>query len=67
VHVVAKSNDTNAVTLMQIYVDGAKKYEVAAASIDTNLALTAGQHRFTVQAKDKTGQIFKKTILITVR
>ena len=67
VHVVAKTNDSNAVTLMQIYVDGAKKYEIAATSIDTNLALTAGQHRFTVQAKDKVGQIFKKTIFITVR
>lgn len=67
VHIVATSKSTSSpVTVMQIYVDGSKKYEVNAPSIDTNLSMTAGQHKLTVQAMNGANQIFKQTIFITV-
>jgi hypothetical protein len=66
VHIVAKTTDSHTVTLMQIYLDGVKKYQIAASSLDTSLAMTAGSHRLTVQAQDSVSQIFKQTIFITV-
>ena len=52
---------------LQIYLDGAKVYEVLASSLNTSLSMTAGTHRLTVQAADSTGLIFKTTINITVQ
>lgn len=66
VHIIAGSTDTHSVTLMQVYVDGVKKYEVKANNIDTSLAMTAGSRRVTVQAKDSIGSTFWKTVNITV-
>src|SRR5258706_8573326 len=47
VHIVAGSHSTSTVTGMQIYLDHPKVYEVKAATIDTNLAMTAGARRAT--------------------
>lgn len=66
VHVVAATTDSNTVQYLQIYVDGVKVYEVLASTLDTNLAMSAGTHRLTVQAKDSAGVLFKTTIYITV-
>ena len=66
VHVVAGSHSTSPVTVMQIYVDQLKVYEVKTGTIDTNLTMTNGTHRFTVQGKNQAGAVFKKTIFITV-
>lgn len=65
VHIVALTTDSKTVTLMQIYVDGVKKYEVSASSLDTSLAMASGTHRLAVQAFD--GTIFKQVIYITVQ
>jgi acid phosphatase len=65
VHIVAETTDSNTVNLMQIYVDGVKKYQVYASSLDTSLAMTSGTHRLAVQASD--GTIFKQVIYITVQ
>lgn len=65
VHIVAQTTDSNPVKLMQIYVDGAKKWEVLANALDTSLAMTSGSHRLAVQASD--GTIFKQVIYITVQ
>src|SRR5437879_3261353 len=64
VHIVAGTTDSKTVQFMQIYVDGVKKYEIKAKSLDTSLAMSAGTHRLTVQAYD--GTYFKQTINITV-
>src|SRR2546423_8999492 len=64
VHIVAGTTDSKTVQFMQIYVDGVKKYEIKANSLDTSLAMSAGTHRLTVQAYD--GAYFKQTINITV-
>jgi hypothetical protein len=65
VHVVAETTDSKTVKLMQVYVDGVKKYEVASSSIDTSLTMTSGSHRLAVQASD--GTIFKQVVYITVK
>lgn len=65
VHIVAGTTGSNPVKLMQVYVDGAKKYEVLASSLDTSLTMISGSHRLAVQASD--GTIFKQVIYITVQ
>jgi hypothetical protein len=64
--VVAASKDSVAVSFMQIYLDGAAILTKAGGSLDTTVAIAVGAHRFTVQAKDSAGVIFKQTINITV-
>lgn len=49
---------------MQIYIDGAKAYEVKGATLNTALPLAVGTHRLTVQAYN--GAFFKTTESITV-
>jgi phospholipase C len=67
VEVNAGTTDTaSRVTLSQIYVDGTKKYEIAADNLDTSLSMAVGTHRVTVQAKDAAGAVFKSTVNITV-
>ena len=64
VHVVAGSNANPVATLIQIYLDGSKVYQVAGAQLDTNITTSPGTHRLTVQAYN--GSNFKSTISITV-
>src|SRR5207237_1303806 len=64
VHIVAGTTDSKTVQFIQIYVDGVKKYQVSAKTLDTSLAMAAGTRRLTVQAYD--GTYFKQTIFITV-
>ena len=66
VRVVAGTNDSQPVTLMQIYLDGVKVYETAANKLDTAIPASPGTRRITVQAKDSSSRIFKQTINITV-
>jgi phospholipase C len=66
VNVVAGTTDSNTVSYLQIYVDGAKVYQVNAKTLNTNVSMTNGAHRVTVQAKDSANVIFKSTINITV-
>lgn len=67
VNVVAGTTDSQAVTLLQIYLDGAKVYQVAAAQLNTNVMMNPGTHRLTVQAIDSAKIIFKSTINVTVK
>jgi phospholipase C len=66
VNVAAGTTDSRQVTLLQIYLDGVKVYQVAAGTLNTNLVTASGTHRLTVQAKDSAGVIFKSTIYVTV-
>src|SRR5215813_9987834 len=61
VHVNAGTTDSRPVNLIQIYLDGAKKYEIAQNWLDTDVVMADGTHRLTVQARDSIGVIFKKT------
>ncbi|HZQ92278.1 MAG TPA: Ig-like domain-containing protein [Terriglobales bacterium] len=64
--VTATASSTSAVTLMQIYLDGSKKFEVAGAKLDTSVSAATGIHRLTVQAYDSAGHIFKSTMSVAV-
>jgi phospholipase C len=66
VNVQAGTTDSNAIKILQIYLDGVKKYEVAANQLNTNVTMTNGAHKLTVQAQDSTGAIFKSSESITV-
>lgn len=67
VKVIAGTTDSTPVKLLQIYVDGKKKYEAALAAAYVTLSLPAGGHRITAQAIDNSNRIFKKSINLTVR
>jgi hypothetical protein len=66
VRVVAGTTSSSNVLLIQIYVDGVQKATANATSIDQSLAMTAGSHRVTVQAKNAAGVIFKSSVYVTV-
>jgi len=65
VHVVGSSFSGYAVTLTQIYIDGAWKANASASTIDTSLPLSVGTHRITVQGWDASGAIFKTSVVVT--
>lgn len=52
VQVTASATSSSAIRLMQVYVDGAKKYEVKAAQLSTTVSLAGGSHRLTIVAYD---------------
>src|SRR3954447_13750966 len=67
VHVVAGTTDNEfRISVLQIYLDGVKVYQVAAASLDTSITAGAGTHRLTVQALDSGNRIFKATESVAV-
>jgi hypothetical protein len=66
VNVVAVTTSPTPVTAMKIYVDNVSVYSVAAAQLNTNLAMASGTHRVTVQAWNSGGQVFNSVINITV-
>jgi phospholipase C len=67
VNIVAGTTDNSStVKYLQIYIDGAKQYQVSSSQLNTSLAMASGSHRLTVQATDAAGHIFKSTIYITV-
>jgi phospholipase C len=67
VHVVAGTTDNEFnVSVLQIYVDGTKVYQLLAPTLDTNVTMATGTHRLTVQAIDSGNRIFKSSESITV-
>jgi phospholipase C len=66
VHVEAQSNCQCTVRVMQVYVDGSKKFESPGPSLTADVAMTAGSHRLTVQAVTSTNTTFKSTLNVTV-
>ena len=67
VHVVAGTTDTYKITVLQIYVDGAKVYQVLnSGTLDTSVTMTDGTHRLVVQAMDSANRVFKSTVYVNV-
>jgi hypothetical protein len=66
VEVTAAATDSAPLKFMQIYLDGAKVYQIANNQLDTSVTMANGTHRVTVQAQDTTGTIFKATVNIAV-
>jgi hypothetical protein len=67
VHIAAGTTSSSPVSFMQIYIDGAKQYQVSADKIDTQLALSSGEHRVAVQAKNEDDVLFKDVVYVTVQ
>jgi phospholipase C len=67
VHVTAGTTDSNTVTTVQIYVDNKLYTQVKAASIDTFVNLSVGNHLITVQAWDVTGAAFKSNVPVAMQ
>ncbi|HEY2391561.1 MAG TPA: Ig-like domain-containing protein [Candidatus Angelobacter sp.] len=66
VPVVAGTTDANSVSFVQVYVDGLPQLTKTGGTLNDSVAIAPGTHRFTVQAKDSTGTVFKQTISISV-
>src|SRR5207248_5408309 len=62
------TNDSHTVIAMKVYIDGIAAYSISASSIDTQLAIAAGSHKFTCQAWDNASpqQVFKASETIQV-
>ena len=67
VAVVATATSNVAISSMQIYVDGVKKYEVAGSNVSKSVSVTAGSHRITVQSVDCNGGTAKSSANVTVK
>ena len=67
VHVTAGTTDSNTVTTVQIYVDNKLYTQVKAASIDTFVNLSVGNHLITVQGWDTTGATFKSNVPVAMQ
>ena len=67
VPVKATATSSVAISYMQLYIDGVKKFQVNGSSMNTTAAMAAGAHRVTVQAKDASGTLLKTTVNITVK
>jgi hypothetical protein len=64
--IVAGATSSHGVNLTQIYLDGKKVHEVAAAGVDTTLSMAEGQRRIAVQARDNSGAWFNSVINVHV-
>ena len=63
--VVAGTRDSNAVSFVQIYLDGSFFITKTGGTMNASVPMAPGTHRLTVQAKDVAGVIFRKTIFVT--
>ena len=66
VHFVASASSSFPITAMRIYVDNVSMFTVNAASMDTFVPMSTGNHFVVVQAWDSTGAVFKSPENITV-
>jgi len=67
VHIIANATDSTSVNHLEVWIDGAKKYQVSGGSINAYVSMSTGvTHRITVQAVDNSSQIFKQTVYATV-
>ena len=64
--VQSAANMANPVSNSQIWLDGAKVYQVNSSSVNTSLSTVAGTHRLTVQSLDTSNALTKQTIYVTV-
>jgi hypothetical protein len=63
--IVAGTTDSKPVQFMQVLVDGKKKYQVYANTVNTSLTMNAGPHKITVQGYDGTSTLHQ-SISVTV-
>lgn len=66
IHVAATGFSGNAVTTMQLYLDGVLMHQVTASTIDTFVKSSIGIHRVAVKGWDSTGASFLTAVNINV-
>ena len=67
VHIIAKATDSTSVNHLEVWIDGAKKYQVSGGSMNAYVSMSTGvTHRITVQAVDNSSHISKQTVYATV-
>lgn len=66
VHVHAQSSSSTAIVYTSVYLDGHKVAGVSGGTVDKYISAGSGSHRIVVQAKDKSGSLFSKTIYVKV-
>lgn len=66
VHLEAMSTVTGTLARMEVWIDGVKRY-TSANHLDTNLALSAGSHRFVFLAVNTNGQTWQSTVYAVVQ
>jgi hypothetical protein len=66
VTIIAGTHSSRHVRVLQVYVDGKKQYQANLSAVEVKLPMTAGKHRFTVQAIDTANATFKTAVSITV-
>ena len=64
--VQAASTVTGTIARMEVWVDGVKKYTSTTTSLNTSLALAAGNHRFDFYAVNTAGQKWETTIYASI-
>ncbi len=67
VRIQATTSNSSPVYAMQLYVDDALQYRAGGNSIDTTLAIPAGQHVVVAQSWDTAGGIHKRGIHVNVQ
>src|SRR6202012_207870 len=60
------TTDTKTISYVQLFIDGSGSTKQNGSSFNSNVSLSAGTHRLTLQAKDSAGAVFKQTINVTV-
>lgn len=67
IHVTASATGgSNAITGMNVYLDGTAVYNNAASSVDTYVNASAGSHTIQVTATDSQGTTYSKSVGVTV-
>ena len=51
---------------MHAYVDGAQQYQVSGSALNINLAIAAGEHTLTIEARTQDGAIVRRSVRLTV-
>jgi hypothetical protein len=67
VQIKATTSNGPTVTAMQIYVDGALKYQVKSNSVNTRVPMGLGKHHVVVQSLDRVGGIHRRKIDASVQ
>ncbi len=66
--VLAGTTNSQRIKLMQVYIDGVKKYDALnAGSFEAFFPMTVGLHRVTVQARDTAGRLVSKSVDVMVQ
>ncbi|HZC44078.1 MAG TPA: Ig-like domain-containing protein, partial [Acidobacteriaceae bacterium] len=67
VQISASGKVNGTLARMEVWIDGVKKYSVAASTINTTLSVSAGTHRFAVLAINTAGSKWEQAINATVK